>query len=215
MRILVSTFAEGDDEKVLLAMRSLSYDQLVLMTERGAGGKSLDRIGNLELLSGHHVSVVEIEAGGFMTMVDSISSELAGLSMDRKTASRNDLKLNISGGTKLMGDAALLAAFRLGVEAYHCDGGIVRLPVLKGATAMDRFTDQQVRLMDVLLDGEAALADVLQAMSPSNKISTERTIRELKRLNLMTSRADSGRVLLGLSPEGAEVARATRFARGM
>lgn len=214
MKILASTFKNGDDDKVLLAMRNLPYERLVLIGADDADGPSLERIKRLERLSGHDLSLKGIDATGLMDMVDSISEELAEMSSDEDKGERNEVILNISGGSKLMGDAALLAAFRLGCEAYHCDRVVIKLPILKGATAKDRFTELQVRLLDILADGELSFAEVLQAMQPNSKASAERTIRELKKIRLIKARAESGKVFIGLSPEGAEVARATRFARG-
>lgn len=211
MRTLVSTFTEGDDDKVLLAMRHLPYDGLVLLVEEDSEGPSLDRIRKLEGLAGHEVDIRTIEADGFMPMVDSISEELSTLAFDKQKSSRNEILLNISGGSKIIGDAALLAAFRLGIEAYHCDEVVVKLPVVRGATAKDRFTELQVRLMDILADEELLLGDVIRSMQPNNKTSAERTIRELKKQGLLKSRAEGGKVILGLSIEGLEVARATRF----
>jgi hypothetical protein len=211
VRTLVSTFTEGDDDKVLLAMRHLPYDGLVLLVEEDSEGPSLDRIRKLEGLAGHEVDIRTIEADGFMPMVDSISEELSTLAFDKQKSSRNEILLNISGGSKIIGDAALLAAFRLGIEAYHCDEVVVKLPVVRGATAKDRFTELQVRLMDILADEELLLGDVIRSMQPNNKTSAERTIRELKKQGLLKSRAEGGKVILGLSIEGLEVARATRF----
>jgi len=213
VRTLVSTFTEGDDDKVLLAMRHLPYDGLVLLVVEDFEGPSLNRIRKLEGLSGHTVDIRTVEADGFMPMVDSISEELSALSFDKLKGSRNEILLNISGGSKIMGDAALLAAFRLGIEAYHCDEVVIKLPVLKGATAKDRFTELQVRLMGILADEEMPLGEVIKSMQPNNKASAERTIRELKKQGLLKSRAKDGKVLLTLSIEGREVARATRFSR--
>ncbi len=213
MRTLVSTFAEGDDEKVLLAMRHLPYDSLVLVVTEDAEGPSLDKIRKLEELSGHEVIVRVIETGDFMRMVDSISDELLALAFDKQKGSRNEVVLNMSGGSKIVGDAALLAAFRLGVEAYHCDRVVIKLPVLKGATAKDRYTTQQIRMLDILAKKEVSLSEVIKSMEPNSKSSAERTIRELKKLSLLKSRAKDGKVFLALSPEGCEVARATRYAR--
>ena len=173
----------------------------------------MNRIRKLEGLSGHTVDIRTVEADGFMPMVDSISEELSALSFDKLKGSRNEILLNISGGSKIMGDAALLAAFRLGIEAYHCDEVVIKLPVLKGATAKDRFTELQVRLMGILADEEMPLGEVIKSMQPNNKASAERTIRELKKQGLLKSRAKDGKVLLTLSIEGREVARATRFSR--
>lgn len=215
MRILVSTFTDGDDSKILLAMRQLPYGRLVLIGLGDAEGPSIQRIRKLEGLSGNDVGYREIDAGQFMEMVDSISEELTALVLDKETGSRNEIAINISGGSKILGDAALLAAFRLGVEAYHCDRVVIKLPILKGATAKDRFTELQVKLMDVLVDRETSLGDVVRAMQPHSKASAERTIRELKKLHIIASRTEGGKVLISLSPEGAEVARATKFARGL
>jgi len=214
VRILASTFKDGDDDKVLLAMRNLPYDRLVLIGEDDAQGSSLRRIRKLEQLSGHDVVLREIEGTRLMDMVDSISDELAALTSDKGRERRNEVTLNISGGSKLMGDAALLAAFRLGDEACHCDRVVIKLPILKGATAKDRFTELQIRLLDILADNELLFADVIQAMQPNSKASAERTLRELRRLRLIRVRTENGKVFIWLSPEGAEVARATRFAHG-
>lgn len=213
MKILTSTFRDGDDEKILLAMRSLPYDRLVLFGHDDAEGPSLEKFRRLERLSGHEAGFREIGTASFMEMVDSISEELADLGSDKETGSRNEVTLNISGGSKIMGDAALLAAFRLGVEAYHCDRVVIKLPVLRGATAKDRFTGLQVRLLDIMADREKPLAEVIRAMQPNSKASSERTIRELRRLRLIKVRSEGGQVHLGLSSEGLEVARAVRFAR--
>ncbi len=213
MRILVSTFADGDDAKVLLAMRTLPYDQLVLLAGSDAEGPSLEKIRKLEGLSGNDVRVEPVESEGFLAMVDSISEHLAGLALGKDRASRNEVVLNISGGSKIMGDAALLAAFRLGLEAYHCDNVVTKLPVVKGATAKDRFTELQTRLLDILADGEMQLGEVLSRMLPNSKSSAERTIRELKKAGLLGSRADRGVILVSLMPVGAEVARSSKYAR--
>ncbi len=208
MRVLVSTFADGDDEKVILAMRELPFDQLVLIGEEDAEERdSFDRIRKLEELSGHEVQFRAIEADQFMTMVDSVSDVLHALSNE-------DVALNISGGSKILGDAALLAAFRLGIESYHCDRVCVKLPVLKGATAMDRFTKPQIRMLDILAEGERGLPELIDAMQPDSKASAERTLRELKKMGIIESRVEDNKILLGLTPEGKEVARASRFARG-
>jgi len=91
---------------------------------------------------------------------------------------------------------------------------VTRLPVLRGAMATDRFTDLQIRLLDILADTEIPLSDVIRSMQPNSKASAERTIRELKKQRLLNSQVENGRVFIGLSLEGLEVARATRFARG-
>jgi len=214
VRILVSTFMDGDEEKVLLAMRALPYDQLALIgAEDSEKSDSMKMITKLEGLSGHDVDFRPIPEGGFMEMVDSISEHLSTLCHDASTGRRNQILLNISGGHKIMGDAALFAAFRLGIESYHCDRVVTRLPVLSGATAKDRFTESQMALLKTLAERDLLLSEVLEAMKPNSKASAERTIRELRRLRLLGSRVEEGKVIVFLSPEGHEAARAIRFAK--
>ncbi len=213
MRVLVSTFCDGDDEKVLLAMRTLPYDQLVLVGPDENGGPSMSRLQKLEELSGRELEFCEIPPGPFMGMVDAICETLAAFRVVRER--RNEVLLNISGGSKIMGDAALFAAFRLGIEAYHCDGVVVRLPVLNGATAKDRFTEPQIALMDLLLDGGSTFQEAIKKMGPDNRASTERAIRGLRKMKLLRSQVKEQVVCLDLSPEGTEVARAARFTRGL
>src|SRR3972149_2550105 len=64
-------------------------------------------------------------------------------------ASAGDVRASVSGGTKILADATLLAAFQEGVEAWYFDPEPVRLPVLRG-----------VRIHDVLGPAEPTGAPV-------------------------------------------------------
>jgi hypothetical protein len=212
LRILISTFGPGDAGKVLQAMAALPYDQLILVAERpGEECDGLERIARLEDLIGRSVGFERIVSTEFMHVVDEICEVLDTHSKDTRTGARNDLLLNISGGSKILGDAALFAAFRLGVAAYHCDGRITRLPVIHGATAVDRFTKLQSKLLVAIGDG-ATLPEVVDRMQPSGKQAAERVIRELRKQGLLASEIVPGKVRLVLTSQGAEAARAIRAA---
>lgn len=212
MRTLVSTFGPGDSEKVLDAMRALPYDRLVILGERGAdSGADFERLSRLEAASGQTVEFIETGASGFLSLVEEVTDALMRLSKDGG-GSRADLCLNISAGPKLLGNAALFAAFRLGIRTYHCDGKAVKLPVVTGATSKDRFTPGQLRLIEVLAN-QKTLAEAVDGMMPMARQGTERVIRELRRAGLLESSVVDGRVTVDLTPSGREVLRAVQLDR--
>lgn len=209
MRTLVSTFGQGDEEKVRLAMRSLSYDRLVLLGEPGAeDSQSFAAIERLEEMVGNKLLLVTVgqEGGGFMGLVEEISEVLMRYSHPKTKG--GVIILNISGGSKLLGDAALFAAFRHGVEAYHCDGNtVVRLPVLKGATAKDRFTEDQASLISCLSEGPRLMDDAMTILKPTSRQSLERVVRELRKAGIVDARLVEGKVVLSITEPGSEVAK--------
>jgi len=210
LKVLISTFGRDDFEKVVQAMRRLPYERLVLVGgSEAAESMALARIKELEELSGHEVTDEIVPESGFMEIVDAMSEILEKHSREAR-GRRNEIILNISGGDKLLGDAALFAAFRLGVETYHCDERLTKLPVLKGLTAKDRFTPSQVRFIKGV-DGPSVPFDrLVESISPGNRQPVERVMRELKKAGLIETEVMSGKIVITLSESGAEVARAIR-----
>ena len=215
MRVLVSTFGIGDLDKILFAMRHLPYERLVLMGDRDLEESSdFGKIRELEAMTGHDVAVETVDHDGFMELVEDVSEVLQKHARDPSTGTKNAVSLNISGGDKLLGDAALFAAFRSGVDAYHCDGKLVRLPVVHEATAVDRFTPLQTKFISCIGEEWVALGKVIERMRPVGKSATERVIRELRKAGLLGSEVRSGEVHLSLTDQGREVLRAIRLTRG-
>ncbi len=214
MRVLASTFRQGDLDRILHAMRSLSYDRLVLIGMPGIEEcEDLKRIHQLEEMAGHKVDIAVTDGNDFMGIVSQVAETLAQRLNGLHGAERDQLALNISGGSKLLGDAALLAAFELGVEAYHIDGRVTRLPVIKGATARDRFTKNQARMLEAIGQGSVTLDGLAKAMDPMSRQAVDRIIRELRNEKLIGSRGESGKVVLWLTPPGLEVLRALRLTK--
>jgi len=214
LRVLVSTFKQGDLDKVLQAMRSLSYDRLALIGMPGIKEcEDLRRIKHLEEMAGHHVEISVTEDGDFISIVSQVADALAKRMNGRHGRERDVVILNISGGSKLLGDAALLAAFELGLEAYHVNGKVTRLPIVRGATARDRFSKNQRRMVEGIGRGSVTLDGLAKTMEPMSRQGVDRVIRELKAQGLIGSRGESGKVLLWLTPPGLEVLRALRLTR--
>lgn len=212
MRVLVSTFSDGDLEKVLLAMRNLPYDNLVLIGEAGAEEtKDLRELRRLESMTGNEVRFEQVDASDFMGLVEEIAGVIE--SVARPNGGRDEVVLNISGGTKLMADAALFAAFRLGIPTYHVTERTVRLPVMKGVTARNRFTQLQ-SLFISSLESPRRIADLVDALPPHGKQSLERVMRELKVMGLVCPRLEDSQVVVSLTADGHEVRKALDASNG-
>lgn len=213
MRVLISTFREGDLDKLTLAMRKLPYDKLVILgTDLNNGSDSLSTVKRLEEMAGHDVEVDELDDEDFLSLVDEVSAVLTKHLLDHKTNTRNTVSLNISGGSKLLGDASLFAAFRMGIETYHCENRVTKLPVIRGATARDRFTPMQLGLIRAVGSGQIAYEDLVKKMGQASKQSTDRLIRELKRQTVLASELRSSRVFIFLSGAGKEILNAIKLA---
>jgi len=211
LKILVSTFGEGDLDKVLMAMRGLAFERLVLI-----GNADLEdsvefrKINRLEEMAGHGVEFESVSDLDFMEAVEHIS---AVLSRELNYGGRkNSVALNISGGSKLLGDAAIFAAFRLGVETYHCDTGIVRLPVMKGVTMTDRYTETQAKFIMIVGSG-AYMDDIVKGLMPTTRQAVERVLRILRREEVIETELRSGRIHVRRTKAGEEVARALKLIR--
>ena len=209
MRTLVTTFGPGDADRTFDAMRLLPYDKLVLLGERGTDSSpDFAKVSDLEEVSGQRVEFVETSGSGFLELVDEVTDVLVRHS--KLDGGRNVVVLNVSGGTKLLGNAALFAAFRVGIRAYHCDGRAIRLPVLTGATSKDRFTPGQLRMIEAL-DHELTLTETVDRMQPTGRQGAERTIRDLRKVGIISSGAADGKVTIRLTPSGREVLRAIQM----
>ena len=160
-RVLVSTFG-FDEEKVLRALRSIPYERLAVL----AGGKSLKepglrRLESAERAAGGSLEVVVVDPFDFRSCFEGA----LGVIEKHRRAGR-EVRVNVSGGTKVLADAALLAAFQEGVEAWHCEDRPVRLPILRGVSFADRLNV-----------ADRAVLRCLDRPRPSNKI-VERLVGE-------------------------------------
>lgn len=212
MRVLVTTCGDDDLERVLMAMRCLPYDRLVLLCDgKGRDPEGLPELRRLESMTGHEVEVERVDTSDFMELVEDISESLARLS--RSAGAQNEVVLNISGGSKLLADAALFAAFRLGMPTYHVTERVVKLPVMRGVTARNRFTQLQSRFV-MALDGPRTIQELVEDLRPHSKQSLERVMRELRGMGLVCPRLESAQVVASLTEDGHEVRKALVASNG-
>ena len=129
-RTLIATMGY-DERHVLPSLRLLPYDRLVLVagreTVRSAGVR---RLRALEPA----LRVVRVDPFNLMGALESIRGTI------RAAATDGSVRISASGGTKILTNAAILAAFQEGVETWYCDPEPVRLPVLRGVRVGAAFS---------------------------------------------------------------------------
>ncbi len=192
-RVLLTTFG-FDETKVLRAMRGLSYDRLVvLLGEDALEGPGYAHIARLESLAGRVATPVTVDVFDFSACFRAVAAQI----QDVQSALGRPI-LNVSGGTKVLADAAILAAFHHGVEAYHCEDDLVRLPVLVGVDVGERFTPTQRAVLRTLRRGDTVRD--LAARSPGiNPQSVRRAVNALLRMGLLDQWLDAGRLRLDVA----------------
>jgi len=203
-RVLISTFG-FDESKVLRALRWLPYDRLVLL----AGGKSLREPGLRKLQAaeragGGTVEVVRVDPFDFTSC---FYGALGAIERNRKAG--HDVRVNVSGGTKVLADAALLASFQAGVEAWHCEDRPLKLPVLKGVTFPDYLRPVHKA---VLASVEAPLpaTRIVERLSADGyrESSVQSAITWLRGENLVTVEIHGGAAIVSRDPRTAWFVRA-------
>ena len=194
-------------------MRALGYDKLVLLCDGDLGDcVDLRRIRTLEEMANHTIEVERIHGTGFMETVEEISTTLTRIRDESDHGAKARVVLNISGGSKLLGDSALFAAFRLGIEAYHCDSHVTRLPILRGATARDMFTQTQLRILKLLDRNWKDLESIVRGSKAQSRQATLRVLRELRKADLVRTEAGQGLIRVALTETGSEAKKAASVA---
>lgn len=188
VRVLVATFG-FDERRVLPALRLLAYDELVLVL----GRDSMKSAGfaRLRALEPTLYGLV-VDPYDFADCLGSTAKCLGNLVRSGRAP-----RVSVSGGTKILAAAALLAAFQEGVEAWYCDPDPIRLPVLRG-----------VRVVEALSDAARDVADFLRGPVPFDRLvarvahcgldrrGTRAAVRELAAHGLAEQVLDGGRAIV-------------------
>lgn len=202
MKILLSTFGP-DPENTLAAMRFLPYQKLVLiLSEDSKDTPAFSTIVENEAKAKSTVETLVVDEYDLKDCFRGISDYILE---ERKKDSKNQnqIIINISGGSKILGDAALLAAFEMGVPAYHCEKSrAIRLPVLRGVTLRDRLTEPQIAVLQ-----EMGTMDTIDEISEKvGKRFTEETIRKalrgLRKLGVIRTIPSEGKITVEMTDAG-------------
>src|SRR3989442_12586193 len=132
-RTLIATMG-FDERQVHPSLRLLPYDRLVLV----AGGETIRSAGFRQIRALEPaLGSVRVDPFDLMSALESIRG------MIRLAATDGAVRISASGGTKILTNAAILAAFQEGVEAWYCDPYPVRLPVLRGVSLAAAFSPSE------------------------------------------------------------------------
>lgn len=199
VRTLICTFG-FNEKKVFAAMRTIRYNHLVLV----AGKDVLERneyklMVAIEKKGGGTVETVTVNPFDFADCYNITNRAI------RKHMAGGDVVLNISGGTKILADAAILAAFQNGVEAYHCDETTVKLPVMKGVRFEDAFSEDDVRIMKKFDEGDTvkSLAIKLSGLSDA---SLRKSLKNLEKLGVIVPVLEKGEARYHSTPGHRDIA---------
>jgi len=173
----VATFG-FDERRVLPALRLLPYDRLVLLGGRDSfRAPGFGRLKSLEP-SLQAVTVDPFDFGSCLTAACRAFHE----------ASAGDVRASVSGGTKILADATLLAAFQEGVEAWYFDPEPVRLPD-DWAGVNGRVADLLLRMADEE-DGaritKRLTHQTIAQMVGTSRETVSRTMRQLADSEVLT-----------------------------
>lgn len=203
-RVLISTFG-FDPEKVLRALRWIGYDRLAVI----AGGKSLRepgfrRLEAAEQASGGTVEIVAVDPFDFRSCFEG-----AVRAIQRHRKAGREVRVNVSGGTKVVADAALLAAFQEGVEAWHCEDEPLKLPVLKGVSFADGLTPAQRAVLRVVERPRPAAQIVIRLREQGYaERGVQAAINGLRDQGLVTVALRDGAAIVSVDPRAEWFVRA-------
>jgi len=218
MKILISTFEPGPED-LFAAMTAIGYDKLVLvMEEKHASSKDFLSVKEAVEYSKGQIESIIVSRYDFMDCFNKIVGYVAGSLAPRKGSKQtvDAISINISCGSKIMSDAAMLAAFYLGVPGYYCrPGKTVRLPVLTGVTIKDRFSEPQLKVMKALK--KHGTVDALEkALSKElSKSAVDRSLAELRSMGMVKINSTGSGLATILTEPGTIIADTLeRFASG-
>jgi hypothetical protein len=199
VRTLICTFG-FNERRVFAAMRSIRYNHLVLV----AGDDVLERkeykhMVAIEKKGGGTVETVTVDPFEFADCYDEVNRLI------RKHMAGGEVVLNISGGTKILADAAILAAFQNGVEAYHCDETTIKLPVMKGVRFEDAFSKDDVKVMEKFWEGDTFKSLVVKLSGLSDS-SLRKSLKNLERLGVIIPVLEKGGARYHSTPGHRDIA---------
>jgi len=193
-RTLIATMG-FDERHVLPSLRLMPYDRLVLVagrdTFRSAGFR------RLKVLE-PGLRTVRVDPFDLADALESIRGTI------RRAARDGPVRISASGGTKILTNAAILAAFQEGVEAWYCDPDPVRLPVLRGVSLAAAFSPAEGAIA-LVLHGPIRYDRLVAAVAARSfaRRTVLGAIRSLAAKGLVELDRDGGTVLVRPSPRFA------------
>gem|GEM_PF-2790165 len=204
-KILISTFGRGekasqiDDDRAILklriARRELPYNRLIVLTNVPNDAK-LKEIKEIDEKAGIKVDIITVDAYDFIECFKKVDETIASLlPIDSKKGKKNPkrkgkeicekspriyshISVNISGGTKLLATATLIACFNRGIKAYHCDSnGKKEIPLINLYEFMENINRNDCKILQA-----AKNAIGYEELKKASKLSQSTFDKELRKL---------------------------------
>jgi hypothetical protein len=189
---LVSTFGPGNPG-IMATLRVVAYDRLILVVgEDAQEDPSYHRIFHLESFSREPVTCVQVDPFDFRECFSTMNGLIAS-----HNEPPDKVVVSIAGGTKLLSCAALLAAFQNGVEVYHVEDELTKLPVILGVTVRDRFSENEIEVVREVRNGET-LGDLLKRLSDRgyDEASLRRCLWRLQEAGFLRLDLQGGKIVV-------------------
>jgi len=194
-RVLITTFG-FDEGKILSAMRMLAYDKLVLVT----GKDSLEKEGykhlqEIESRSPNGMETVVVNVFSFTECLKRIEEVI-----EKYSRKGNEVLLNVSGGTKVLSDAALFAGFQKGIRSYHCEEECLELPIIVGLDLKERLSEMQIEVLKKL-DEEVERKSFEKTLVEEGHslFSVQEAIRKLRTLEILGVEVKKGGIYISIN----------------
>jgi len=146
MDVLCATFGNPDYYKrIFHSLRFHKYDKLVVVYDEDEDScEEFKRLANFA----YGMEKIRSPKNNFWEAYRTIDTKVW------ERYKKENLFFDISGGTKLLSMAALLCAFNHGVQTWHYEEGIpTKLPVYKGLSIFDKYTEGQMEILALVKDG--------------------------------------------------------------
>lgn len=174
-------------------MRMLAYDKLVLITGEDALEKDgYKRLQEIESDGSGGMETVTVDVFRFNDCLDKIRKVIKAYK-DKNW----EVLLNVSGGTKVLSDAALFAGFEMGVKSFHCDHDCVELPVILDLHLRDRLSEMEVEVL-MHIEGRVDNKDLENSFVKEGRslLAVQKAVRGLRDKGLLGVDVDSGAISL-------------------
>jgi hypothetical protein len=113
-----------------------------------------------------------------------------------------DIRVNISGGPKLLTIAGMLACYSYGVSVYHCEDKLYTLPIIKGLGFSDLLTPEGKAVLQSLGKRPENI-EKISTDTKLNKKKVEDALKTLVRYGLAILTHEKGEVFAKISGKGA------------
>jgi uncharacterized Fe-S radical SAM superfamily protein PflX len=191
MKVLITTFGR-DDAKLNVARRDIGYEKLVVITDNPEQ-RVIKILKNVETITGSDVEVFKIDSYDFTECFKKIEKIVARYKND-------DIRFNVSGGTKILSVAAMLVCFNKGIQAYHSELKTVKLPIIRNVTFEEILKRDEKIILKHLRKRKRI--DSLEKITgfPYRKLTL--LLTKLKNKNLIEIDVVNGSTVVSLTPVG-------------